>query len=91
MESGAILLYLAEKQISFCQMISQNAHKFYNGYFSSWWRGPLFVQFGHFYAFADGINVTIHTQLTARYIEETKRLLGVLDKQLGKNAYLGGR
>ncbi len=86
-ESGAILLYLAEKFNSF---IPDQTHK--RAQVLSW----LFWQmgsapylgggFGHFYAYApEKLEYPIN-----RFAMETKRQLDVLDKQLAKNKYITG-
>ncbi|MEZ4219599.1 MAG: glutathione binding-like protein [Polyangiaceae bacterium] len=87
MESGAILLYLAEKtgklmpaaqrwdvtQWLFFQMASV---------------GPFFGQFGHFFKFAR--DKTSDEYALERYGKEAKRLLGVLDARLAAAQYLAG-
>ena len=88
-ESGAILLYLADKtgrlipadpaarleciQWLFFQMASV---------------GPMFGQLGHFYKFAaDKITDPYPTE---RYLNETKRLLGVLEERLAGRQWIMG-
>ena len=87
-ESGAILLYLAEKsgkllsadpaarmetiQWLFFQMASV---------------GPFFGQLGHFYKFAKG---KTDDYGETRYANETMRILGVLDRRLAGREYLVG-
>ena len=89
MESGAILLYLAEKtgrllpddpalrweatQWLFFQMASV---------------GPMFGQFGHFNKFAKG--KTSDEYAIERYTKEAKRLLQVLETRLEGREYLAG-
>lgn len=89
MESGAILMYLAQKsgkllpaderlrwetiQWLFFQMASV---------------GPMFGQFGHFYKFAR--DKTSDDYGVKRYTAEAKRLLGVLDARLEGRQYLVG-
>lgn len=88
MESGSILLYLADKtgklipgdergrwgvtQWVFFQMASI---------------GPMLGQFGHFYKFAAG---KTDDYGATRYTNEAKRLLGVLDRRLAGRDYLCG-
>ncbi|MCY6382269.1 glutathione binding-like protein [Hoeflea prorocentri] len=88
-ESGAILLYLAEKtgklipsdpvgrleciQWLFFQMASV---------------GPMFGQFGHFYKFA--ADKVTDPYPTERYQNETKRLLGVLETRLAGRQWIMG-
>jgi GST-like protein len=86
-ESGAILEYLAEKSGKF---FPQDVHAKYA--VSEWLMfqmagvGPMFGQLGHFVRFApEKIPYAI-----TRYTDEAKRLLGVLDTQLGKSDYLAG-
>ena len=86
-ESGAILLYLAEKFGHFLPANRAERTETLNWLF--WLQGSApFVGggFGHFYAYAPfeqeyPIN---------RYTMETKRLLDVLDRRLAETPYLGG-
>jgi len=88
-ESGAILIYLAEKtgklmptdpraRIECIQWLM----------FQMGGVGPMFGQLGHFYKFAaDKITDTYPTD---RYLNETKRLLNVLDQRLdGRTNIMG--
>jgi GST-like protein len=50
--------------------------------------GPMFGQFGHFFAFAKG--KTSDTYALERYTAEAKRLLGVLDQRLAGRTFLVG-
>ena len=86
-ESGAILLYLAEKFNAFIPAtLSERAECFS---WLMWQMGSTpFVGggFGHFYAYApEKLEYPIN-----RYTMETKRLLDVLDKNLGKRQFLCG-
>lgn len=86
-ESGAILLYLAEKFNAFIPTtLSERAECFS---WLMWQMGSTpFVGggFGHFYAYApEKLEYPIN-----RYTMETKRLLDVLDKNLGKRQFLCG-
>ena len=86
-ESGAILLYLAEKFNAFIPTtLSERAECFS---WLMWQMGSTpFVGggFGHFYAYApEKLEYPIN-----RYAMETKRLLDVLDKNLGKRQFLCG-
>ncbi len=88
MESGAILIYLAEKA---GQLLSSEPHQRWQTlqwlFFQVGHIGPMFGQFGHFYKFAKG-----KTDLYAeqRYTQETIRLLKVMDKKLGETEFLAG-
>lgn len=87
MESGAILLYLAEK-----------TGKLWRQDFSTKWRvvewlmwqkggaGPFLGQVHHFVKFNPGKS----TYAEERYAEEAKRLWGVLDRRLGEVEYVAG-
>jgi GSH-dependent disulfide-bond oxidoreductase len=87
-ESGAILLYLAGKTGKFLPKDTRGKYKVLEWLM---WQmggfGPMLGQAHHFRLYAPekieyGIN---------RYTNEAKRLYGVLDKQLSKNAYVGGK
>lgn len=86
-ESGAILLYLAEKT---GKLIPQDPRKRVETlqwlFFQMAGVGPMFGQFGHFTRYApEKIEYAIN-----RYKNEAKRLLGVLEKQLEGKEYLVG-
>lgn len=88
-ESGAILLYLADKSGRF---IPQNSTGRYHTLqwvmFQVSFIGPMFGQVGYFYKF-DGKEYEDKRPLN-RYVEESRRLLGVLDRHLaGKNWMMG--
>lgn len=86
-ESGAILVYLASKAGKF--LGNTDRQKFVTLQwlmFQMGGVGPMLGQAHHFRIYAPekieyGIN---------RYTNEAKRLYGVIDKQLSKNAYLAG-
>jgi GST-like protein len=86
-ESGAILIYLAEKSGKF---IPADAH---DRYICLQWLmfqmggvGPMFGQFGHFNNYApEKIPYAID-----RYQNEVRRLHGVLEKRLSEAEYLAG-
>lgn len=86
-ESGAILIYLAEKTGKLLPIDPAARAKVIEWLmFQMASVGPMFGQFGHFRNFAPekipyGIN---------RYEKETLRLFGVLDKQLADNTYIAG-
>ncbi len=88
-ESGAILLYLAEKtgklipadpaeRIECIQWLM----------FQMGGVGPMFGQFGHFYKFA--AEKITDPYPTDRYTAETQRLLSVLEGQLGGRDFIMG-
>ncbi len=86
MESGAILLYLAEKT---GKLLSSDARKRQETiqwlFFQMASVGPMFGQFGHFYKFAKGKTDKYGEE---RYGKEVNRLLGVLERQLEGREYL---
>ncbi|WP_409318712.1 glutathione binding-like protein [Pseudomonas sp. KCJK9016] len=86
-ESGAILLYLAEKTGKFLPKDLRGRQVALQWLF---WQmgglGPMAGQNHHFSQFApEKIPYAIK-----RYIDETARLYGVLDKQLAKNEFVAG-
>jgi GST-like protein len=86
-ESGAILLYLADKTKQF---ISQNLRIRMQIIQWLFWQvgglGPMAGQNHHFTQYApEAVPYAIN-----RYIVETTRLYGVLDKQLAENEYIAG-
>lgn len=85
-ESGAILLYLAEKFDAFLPTGSAKTETL-NWLFWQMGSAPsVGGGFGHFYNYApEKFEYPIN-----RYTMETKRLLDVLDKQLADNPYLAG-
>lgn len=89
MESGAILLYLAEKT---GKLLASNARGRLEAlqwlFFQVGGVGPMFGQFGHFYKFAK--DKTTDSYGVERYSKETNRLLGVLDARLAERDYLAG-
>ncbi len=86
-ESGAILLYLAEKT---GQFLPKDMAKKYE--VLQWLMfqltniGPMFGQFTHFKLFAPKDN----SYSMARYQTEVKRLYEVMEKRLAHSPYLGG-
>ena len=88
-ESGAILVYLAEKT---GKLIPTDPHDRYEClqwvFFQMGGIGPMFGQFGYFYKFA-GKEIEDKRPLE-RYMNETKRLLGVLEQRLDGRAYILG-
>ncbi|MGI9418011.1 MAG: glutathione S-transferase family protein [Geminicoccaceae bacterium] len=86
-ESGAILVYLAEKTGKLMpsdQLARMDVMQWLM--FQMGGVGPMFGQTHHFYKFAkEKVPYAID-----RYVGETKRLYGVMDKRLGASAYLAG-
>ncbi len=87
MESGAILVYLAEKTGKF---LSQDpfvrSETMQWLFFQMGGIGPMFGQFGHFYKYA-GEKCT-HPYPVERYSNEARRLLGVLENRLDGRTFL---
>ncbi len=88
-ESGAILIYLANKSK---MLFPENHEKRYNTLqwlmFQMGGAGPIFGQFGFFHKFA-GSEIEDNRPYE-RYQNESKRLLGVINQQLEKSAYIAG-
>ena len=88
-ETGAILIYLAEKTGKF---MSMDAAKRYETIQWVMWQmggvGPMFGQLGFFHKFA-GKDFE-DKRPRDRYVAESKRLLGMLDKRLENNAWIMG-
>ncbi|MGH1467373.1 MAG: glutathione binding-like protein [Bdellovibrionales bacterium] len=89
MESGAILLHLAEKTGKFLPKDPGARSRVLQWlFFQVGGAGPMFGQFGHFYKY--GKNNCDHPYPVERYAKETRRLLKVMDVQLSKNAFIAG-
>jgi GST-like protein len=87
-ESGAILLYLAEKFAAFLPTEAAARAECLSWLFWQVGSTPyLGGGFGHFYVYAP---VKIEYAID-RFAMEVKRQLDVLDRHLGENAYLAGR
>lgn len=88
-ESGAILIYLAEKT---GQLLSADPSRRYQTIqwlmFQMGGIGPMFGQLGFFHKFA-GKDFE-DKRPRDRYVAESSRLLGVLDKHLSENTWLMG-
>ncbi len=86
-ESGAILVYLAEKTGQFLPADPAARYTTLQWLmFQMGGVGPMFGQTHHFRLYApEQIEYAVK-----RYTNETRRLYGVMDKQLGKHAYLAG-
>ncbi|MGF6758340.1 glutathione binding-like protein [Paraburkholderia sp. GAS334] len=86
-ESGAILIYLAEKTGKFLPTDPATRYTTLQWLmFQMGGIGPMLGQAHHFRLYApETIEYAIN-----RYTNETRRLYGVMDTQLGKTAYLAG-
>jgi GST-like protein len=88
-ESGAILIYLAEKT---GQLIPQDPAGRYQAIqwlmFQMAGIGPMFGQVGFFHKFAG--KEYADKRPRDRYVEESKRLLGVLERRLADRAWIMG-
>jgi len=88
-ESGAILLYLAEKTGRF---IPSDHHARYETIQWLMWQmgnvGPMFGQFGHFHNYG-GAQIEDKYALE-RYTNESRRLLGVLNDRLKNHTFIMG-
>jgi glutathione S-transferase len=90
METGAILIYLADKSGKFLSKDSRERMETLQWlFFQIAHIGPMFGQFGHFYAH-EGKDECDNPYPLRRYQNETKRLLAVLEERLKSNAYLAG-
>jgi GST-like protein len=88
-ESGAILMYLAEKTGKFLPKETGARYEVIQWLMLQMGGvGPMFGQFNHFKMFAPkGTDVKYSLD---RYQSEVKRLYGVLEQRLGKVPFLGG-
>lgn len=88
-ESGAILLYLADKMKKLLPAEGKARYQCLSWLF---WQmagiGPMFGQFGHFYRF--GGTECQDPYPLKRYQSEATRLLGVLNQRVETQPYLGG-
>ena len=86
-ESGAILIYLAEKYGQFLpQEPRQRIATLEWLMFQMGGVGPMFGQFGHFNRASEQIPYAIE-----RYDNESRRLCGVIDKRIADVPYLAGQ
>ena len=87
MESGAILIYLAEKT---GQLMSTSASVRWKTIEWLMWQmggpGPILGQVHHFVKFNPGTS----EYAEQRYLNEARRLYGVLDKRLAADEYIAG-
>ena len=88
-ESGAILMYLAEK--SGMLINKSNSDEYYRTIEWLMWQmggvGPMFGQVHHFVKYNKGKSAYAEE----RYSKEARRLYGVMDKRLGQNQYMSGK
>ena len=89
-ESGAILVYLAEKAGA---LLPKDAAGRYETLcwvmFQMGGVGPMFGQFGHFFKYAAD-KVANNAYPVERYRDEAKRLLGILEERLQSREWLMG-
>ncbi|MBF2713358.1 glutathione binding-like protein [Agrobacterium vitis] len=89
-ESGAILVYLAEKT---GRLLPKDGPSRYSVlqwlFFQMGGVGPMFGQFGHFHKYAAD-KVANNSYPTERYRDETRRLLSVLEAELAHRPWLAG-
>ncbi len=86
-ESGSILMYLAEKVGKFLPLeIEERYNALQWLMFQMGNVGPMFGQNGYFQGYAD--EDVPHAK--KRYLAETNRLYGVMNKRLANNDYLAG-
>jgi len=86
-ESGAILLYLAQKSGKFLSDDPVKKSETLQWlFFQMGGVGPMFGQFGHFYKYAK--EKCDHPYPKERYSTEAKRLLAVIDKRLEGRDFL---
>ncbi|MEX0732406.1 MAG: glutathione binding-like protein [Aquisalimonadaceae bacterium] len=89
MESGAILMYLAEKSGRFLPRDSARRWETLQWlFFQVGHIGPMFGQFGHFYKYA--ADKTTDDYGVTRYTAETRRLLAVLERRLQGRDWIMG-
>ena len=88
-ESGAILMYLAEK--SGMLVNKSNSDEYYRTIEWLMWQmggvGPMFGQVHHFVKYNKGKSAYAEE----RYSKEARRLYGVMDKRLGQHQYMSGK
>ena len=88
-ESGAILMYLAEKSGQLLNL--DNKDEYYRTIEWLMWQmggvGPMFGQVHHFVKYNKGKSE--YSEL--RYSKEAKRLYGVMNKKLGNHQYVAGK
>ena len=89
MESGAILIYLAQKSEKFYPQEARLQSEVLQWlFFQVAGVGPMFGQFGHFFKYAQ--DKCDHPYPLERYATESKRILKVLDTHLTEKNFLVG-
>ncbi|MCA9580338.1 MAG: glutathione S-transferase N-terminal domain-containing protein [Myxococcales bacterium] len=89
MESGAILIHLAEKSGKLMPRDARGRSECLQWLFMQVGHvGPMFGQFGHFYKYAK--DKCDHPYPVERYANETRRLFGVLNMRLADHEFLAG-
>ena len=89
METGAILLYLADKTGRLLPAATQARQQVIQWlFFQVAHVGPMFGQFGHFFKFAS--DKTTDNYALNRYLIESRRLVEVLDERLEEHEFIGG-
>jgi GST-like protein len=89
-ESGAILVYLAEKSGKLIPADARGRYEVLQWvFFQMGGIGPMFGQFGHFFKFAAD-KVANNSYPLQRYVDESRRLLAVLEGRLEGRRWLMG-
>jgi GSH-dependent disulfide-bond oxidoreductase len=89
METGAILMYLADKTGKFLPTKTSARQQVIQWlFFQVAHVGPMFGQFGHFFKFAR--DKTQDPYALNRYLLESRRLLDVLDERLEEHEFIAG-
>lgn len=89
MESGAILMYLADKSGQFLPKEESRRWETLQWlFFQKAHLGPMLGQFGHFYKFA--ADKTSDAYAKERFTSESRRILGVLEKRLDGREWIMG-
>jgi len=86
-ESGAILIYLADKTTKF--LPSDPVKRYDTLQWLMWQMGGVGPMFGQAHHFLRAAPTKIEYGIK-RYVDEAKRLYGVLDKQLASHAFAAG-
>lgn len=90
MESGAILVYLAQKSGQFWSNDPAEQSEILQWlFFQVGGVGPMFGQFGHFFKYAK--DQCDHPYPVERYKKEVRRQLGVLESRLSEEEFLAAK